>query len=87
MIHLYYRYCELDKTHDYSVISTEEINYWYCWVWFYLGNFMEGKQYYCRKRLYPYKVYGHKLLKKYKTSRNAEEMAELIFNAIKKHRV
>lgn len=92
-IEIYYRYCELDKTHEYSVVCKERLsgNQWIYWLWFEMGaSLLQGlrkneKQVF---RLLPYPNTWDekcKLIKSYKTVNNGvNRVVPAILNHFKK---
>jgi hypothetical protein len=86
-INLSYKYSDLDKCHCFGVdFENTEFRDAYChWVWYYLGVYLGKIKSF---NLYPYSqtnspMYG-KVLKTYKSSKGADEVAKLIVNRINK---
>jgi hypothetical protein len=90
-VEIHYRYCELDKKHEYGVVapfnsSTVYLNYWTYWLWYYIGHFTKGKH--RRPTIIPFANSWDeksKLIKEYTDIRSAEVCAKRITNFIQKH--
>lgn len=80
---VFYRYCTLDKRHQYSIVLEPEHKIWDQWVWFYLGRIIKNN----KIHLYPYRfVYAKdKRLGEFRQS-SAMMAAYYINKAIQKHR-
>lgn len=91
MIKIYYRWCDLDKKHEYGIElplykSGSFPPYWNYWVWYYLGNLTQGVH--SNPTLLPFANTWDekcKLIKTYVDTRNAQKCATRIFNLIQKH--
>lgn len=91
MIEIHYRYDGLDGKHEYSVVLPFSKNanfpdYWNFWVWFYIGNLMNGDN--SNPKILPFANdwdKKNKIIKVYKGSGHAKVYAEWIINFIKKH--
>lgn len=76
VIEIYYRWCELDKIHEYSIVCKEKHsgfgwneNYWIYWVWYKMGVAFTHREL-CKFRILPFSNTWDencKLIKKYKT--------------------
>jgi len=81
-VEVYYRYNDLDKTHEYQIENEQDIQNQ--WVWFYIGKYL--KQLKKDEWIYPYEYQHKKRLGIYKVN-SAKERAKLIVKAIEKHRL
>lgn len=87
-IKIYYRYCELDKRHEYGIVCKQsEVfyqNYWIFWLWFRMGEQLTKKE----KKQFHISAYNcswdknEKLIKEYKTVNNG---VDRIVPAIRNH--
>jgi hypothetical protein len=90
-IEIYYRYCKLDKKHEYGVVapfngSTVYLNYWTYWLWYYMGFFTKGKH--RKPTIIPFANAwdeNSKLIKTYTELMDAEVCAKRVVNFIHKH--
>ena len=78
-----YRYNTLDKLHEYQI--SNRIDIFHQWVWFYLGQKIKELK---NESWLPYLQEPQKILIKEKDriNFNAEQIADIIAKAIKKHR-
>jgi len=88
MIYLHHRYSKLDKRHQFSLTADHIDNAYFQWVWFYLGHEMKGSN---NGQLLPYTIkwntderQNSKLLKSYKSTHHAKEIAKWIYLAMTK---
>ena len=79
-IKLYHQYSELDKEHQFGVV-TESNEYWNSyinWIWFYMGKKLGSKNY----AIYPCSIGDAKPKRIYKNCNNAIKQANLLVNAM-----
>lgn len=87
-VEIYYRWCEVDKRHEYSVVCNERhdrgycVNGWIYWIWYKMGvAFKKRKDF----RLLPFANTWDKkskLIKEYKTVNGSTDR---VVTAIKNH--
>lgn len=83
-IELTYRYSDLDKRHEFGLITEGDNEICIRWIWYYLGVYLGAD---CKYKLYPFSMvdaFGGKVLKSYKYSHSADQQAKLIANRINK---
>lgn len=86
-IEIYYRWNNIDKIHEYSVVTKfrSEVygNYWVLYLWFRIGQLFHKKLPF---ELFAYKMEwaDQKLIKKYKSTDSADRVPMVIFNHFKK---
>jgi hypothetical protein len=81
-IYFYHKYSDLDKVHEFGVVSDNSESAYFAWVFFYLGVYLSNESF--DLRLFPYKVYSwEKPVKIYKIN-GAEKVAKLIVARIKR---
>lgn len=81
-IEIYYRYCDLDKVHEYSVVCKQRENYgnyWIYWVWFKMGKSLFQSMRKNEKQVFKLLPFANtwdekcKLIKSYKTVNNGTD--------------
>lgn len=77
-IYLETLYSELDKRKEFF-ITCDNPDFFYQWVWFYLGKYMPDGVSLC-----PYRPHGEATLKQYHNPMDAEIVAKKIVKKIKK---
>lgn len=84
-IELSYKWSDLDKEHQFGLVTTGDAQAYIQWIWYYLEVFLGTDR---RYTLYPFSLTSDwqkgKVLKSYKFHTDAERQAKLIANRINK---